>query len=40
MDAVGEGFTTTNSNEEASKLVEDSAVMMEHIIEILPMDMS
>jgi hypothetical protein len=40
LDTAGEGFTTTCTDEEASKLVEDSVVTAEHIVEILPMDMS
>jgi hypothetical protein len=40
LDATGEGFTSTYTDEEASKLVEDSAVMTECIVEMLPVDMS
>jgi hypothetical protein len=37
---VGEGFMTTCTDEEASKFVEDSAMMEERIVEMLPVDMS
>jgi hypothetical protein len=40
LDAVGEGFTVTCSNEEALKLVEDSAVTVGHVIDMLGVDMS
>jgi hypothetical protein len=40
LDVVGEGFMSTCSDEEALKLVEDSAVMVERIIDMLPVDMS
>jgi hypothetical protein len=37
---VGEGFVTTYNDEEATKLVKDSVVMVEHIVEMIPVDMS
>jgi hypothetical protein len=40
LDVVGEGFAATCTDEEASKLVEDSAMMAECIIEMLLVDMS
>jgi hypothetical protein len=40
LNAVGEGFTATYSNDEALKLVKDSAVMAGHIVDMLPVDMS
>jgi hypothetical protein len=40
LDTVSEGFVPTYSDEEAMKLVEDSAVMAGHIIDMLPIDMS
>jgi hypothetical protein len=40
LDAVGEGFAATCSDEEALKLIEDSAVMMGHITDMLGVDMS
>jgi hypothetical protein len=40
LDAVGEGFATTCSTDEASKLVEDSAVMVSQVMEMIPIDMS
>jgi hypothetical protein len=40
LDVVGEGFAVTCSDDEALKLIEDSAVMAEHIIDMLPADMS
>jgi hypothetical protein len=33
-------FTVTCSDEEALKLIEDSAVMVGHIIDMRPIDMS
>jgi hypothetical protein len=39
LDAAGEGFAATWSDDEDLKLVEDSAVMVEHIIAMLPVDM-
>jgi hypothetical protein len=40
MDTAGEGFIATCSNEEALKLVEDSVVTEEHIVDMLGVDMS
>jgi hypothetical protein len=40
LDAAGEGFVVTCSDEEALKLVEDSAVMLGQIIDMLGVDMS
>jgi carboxypeptidase C (cathepsin A) len=37
---VGEGFATTYSADEASKLVEDSTVMVSQVMEMIPIDMS
>jgi hypothetical protein len=39
-DVVGEGFTATSSDDEAMKLVEDSTVTVECIVDMLPVDMS
>jgi hypothetical protein len=40
LDAVGEGFVETCSDEPALKLVEDSAVIVGHVVDILGVDMS
>jgi hypothetical protein len=40
LDAVDEGFATSYTDEEASKLMEDSAMMADRIVEMLPVDMS
>jgi hypothetical protein len=40
LDMAGEGFAMTCSNEEALKLVEDSAVMAGLVVDMLGMDMS
>jgi hypothetical protein len=40
LDAAGEGFTVTCTEEEADKLVEDSAETVTRVIKILPVDMS
>jgi hypothetical protein len=40
LDTVGEGFTMTCSDEEAVKLVEDSAVVAGQIVDMLGVDMS
>jgi hypothetical protein len=40
MDATGEGFTVTYTDEKASKLMEDSTVMIDRIVEMLLIDMS
>jgi hypothetical protein len=39
-DAAGEIFTMTYSNQEALKLIEDSAVMAGHFMDMLGVDMS
>jgi hypothetical protein len=40
LDTVGEGFAMNCSDDEALKLIEDSAVMVGHIVNMLPVDMS
>jgi hypothetical protein len=40
LDAVGEGFAVTCSNEEALMLVEDSAVMAGQVVDMLGVDIS
>jgi hypothetical protein len=40
MDVAGEGFTVTCSDDEALKLIEDSAVMAGHIVDMPLVDMS
>jgi hypothetical protein len=40
LDTVGEGFMMTCSDEEAVKLVEDSAVVAGQIVDMLGVDMS
>jgi hypothetical protein len=40
LDVPGEGFTTTCSDEEALKLVENSAVMVGQIVDMLGVDRS
>jgi hypothetical protein len=40
LDAAGEGFAATCSDEEALKLVEDSVVMAGQIVDMLGIDMS
>jgi hypothetical protein len=40
LDVVGEGFTMTYSVEEALKLIDYSAMMAGHIVDMLPVDMS
>jgi hypothetical protein len=40
MDAASEGFTVTCSDNEALKLIEESAVTVGHIVDMLPVDMS
>jgi hypothetical protein len=37
---VGEGLTVTCSDEEALKLIKDSAVMVGHTVDMLGVDMS
>jgi hypothetical protein len=40
LDAASEGFTTTCTEEETDKLVEDSTEMATRVIEMLPVNMS
>jgi hypothetical protein len=40
LDAMGEGFTVTCSDEEAIKLVKDSVVTVGHVVDMLGVDMS
>jgi hypothetical protein len=40
LDAAGKGFAAPYSDDEALKLVEDSTMMTEHIVDMLPVDMS
>jgi hypothetical protein len=40
LDAAGEGFAATCSEDEANKLVEDSTVTAARVIEMLLIDMS
>jgi hypothetical protein len=40
LDAVGEVFAVTCSDEEALKLVEDSAVTVGQVVDMLGVDMS
>jgi hypothetical protein len=40
LDAVGDGIAVTCSDEEALKLIEDSAVTAVHIMDMLLVDMS
>jgi hypothetical protein len=40
LDATGEGFVETCSDEEALKLVEDSAKIASHVVDMLGVDMS
>jgi hypothetical protein len=40
LDAAGEGFAVTCSDEEALKLVEDSVVTAGHVVDMLGVDMS
>jgi hypothetical protein len=40
LDAAGEGFVATCTDEEALKLLEDSTLTTNDIIEVLPVDMS
>jgi hypothetical protein len=40
LDVVGEGFAVTWSDDEALKVVKDSVVMVERIVDMLPIDMS
>jgi hypothetical protein len=40
LDAAGEGFAATYSDDEGLKLIEDSIVTVKRIIDMLPVDMS
>jgi hypothetical protein len=40
LDAMGEGFVVTCNDEEALKLVEDSTMMVGHVVDMLGVDMS
>jgi threonine synthase len=40
LDAAGEGFVVTCSDEEALKLIKDSAITSGHIVDMLTADMS
>jgi hypothetical protein len=40
LDAAGEGFTTTCTEDKATKLIEDSVVTSSQIMEMLPVNMS
>jgi uncharacterized protein Smg (DUF494 family) len=40
LDVVGEGFTVTCSDEEALKLIEDSAMTVGQVVDMLQVDMS
>jgi hypothetical protein len=40
LDATGEGVMVTCSNEEALKLIEDSAVMTRYVVDMLGVDLS
>jgi hypothetical protein len=40
LNVTSEGFATTCSDEEALKLIEDSAVIAGHIVDMLSVDMS
>jgi hypothetical protein len=40
LDTAGERFAATCSDEEALKLIEDTVVTVEHIIDMLGVDMS
>ena len=40
LDAAGEGFTTTCSEDEATKLVEDSDATVCQVVEMIPIDMT
>jgi hypothetical protein len=40
LDAAGEGFVVTCSDEEALKLVEDSSVTARRVVDMLGVDMS
>jgi hypothetical protein len=40
LEAVGEGFTVTCTDEEAVKLVEDSTMVAGQVVDMLGVDMS
>jgi hypothetical protein len=40
LDAAGDDFATTCTDKEALKLVEDSTLMVDHIVDMVPIDMS
>jgi hypothetical protein len=40
LDVAGEGFASTYNEDEANKLMEDSAVTASQIVEMLPVNMS
>jgi hypothetical protein len=40
FDMAGEGFAMTCSDEEALKLVEDYVVIVEHVVDMLGIDLS
>jgi hypothetical protein len=40
LDMAGEGFAATCTEDKANKLVEDSAMMVSHVMEMLPIIMS
>jgi hypothetical protein len=40
LDTASEGFAVTYSDDEALKLIQDYAVMAEHIVDMLPVDVS
>jgi hypothetical protein len=40
LDAAGDGFMMTCTGEEALKLVEDSALTADRIVDMVPIDMS
>jgi hypothetical protein len=40
LDAAGDGFAVTCTDEEAFKLMEESALTANHITDMVPVDMS
>jgi hypothetical protein len=40
FNTVGDSFATTNTDEQALKLVEDSAVTADHMLDMILLDMS
>jgi hypothetical protein len=40
FNTVGDGFAATNTDEQALKLVEDSAVTADHMLDMILLDMS